>query len=164
MIAWSPIVIWPGQARRVRHNEMSAQTAIVRHVDIGHEKILVADGGHPTALHCRPIDGDILAEDVVISDDDFRGLAFVPQMLRRSTDRDEGMKLAPFTDLGPAVDGHMRQQTRPFAERDMFSDDGKRSDDDIVGETVPSDGQWHWDESARRPPVRLMIGGSSWLS
>ena len=93
----------------------------------------MADGGHPAALHCRPIDGHILAEDVVIPDHDFRGLAFVPQMLRRSADRDEGMELAPFTDLSPSLHGYVRQQARPFAERHMLSHHAERSDDDLVG-------------------------------
>ena len=51
----------PGQAGRIRQNQVIPQAAIVGDMDIGHQEVFMTDGRTPPALHRGPIDRDILA-------------------------------------------------------------------------------------------------------
>ena len=101
---------------------------------IGHQKVLGADGGRPTALYRRAIDRDIFPKNVVIADDDLGRFALIAEMLGRAADRDKGMQFAPRTDLRPAIDCDMRNNPRSRSDRDMFANHTKRPDDHIIGQ------------------------------
>ena len=113
----------PGQTRRIRQDQMIAQMAIVGDMHIGHQKIRMTHGGDAPALHGRPIDRHILAQDIVVTDHDFGRLPLVLPMLRRPTHRDKGMQFAPLSDVGPAINTHMRQHSSACADPNVFADD-----------------------------------------
>src|SRR5688572_4178262 len=144
----------PCQAGCVRHDQMAAQTTVMRHMAIGHEKILVADRRDSAALHRRAIDGYILAENVVIPHYDLSRLALIPQMLRRPAHRHEGVEFATRTDLGPAFDVDMGEQTGSWSNGDMFSDNAKRSDAHVIGERGLGMDNGLWMNLHAGPPPR----------
>ena len=58
----------PGECRGVRHDDLVAQMAIMRDVDVGHEKIMVADRRLSSAEDGASIDGDVFAQNIIIPD------------------------------------------------------------------------------------------------
>ncbi len=91
--------------RRVRtENRVVADAAVVRHVDVRHEDVAVADARRPTAAARAAVDRDELAEDVALADHQVRLLALVLQILRRQANRRERIDFRVVADLGPAVD------------------------------------------------------------
>ena len=87
---------------------MAAEMTIMGDVHIGHQEILGADGGRPTALYRRAVDRDIFPKNIVMADDDLGRFPLISEVLRRSADRGKGMQLIPLTNLRPSVDRHMR--------------------------------------------------------
>ena len=67
----------PGKASRIGHDQVAAQPAIVCHVNIGHQKIFVANRRDAAAWHGPPIDGHILSQDIIISYHDLGRLTFI---------------------------------------------------------------------------------------
>ena len=122
------------QGRRIGHYQMTTEVAVVRHMDVGHQKILVADGGHPPTLNRPSIDGHIFSDDVVVADDHSSRLPPVLKMLRRGPDRGKGIHVTPVSDLGPPINIHMGDQPGPAADSDMLADHRVRADGDVLGQ------------------------------
>src|SRR5712664_3907087 len=58
----------PAERGPVRHDDVTANLAIVRDVGIGHDQVVIADSGASPALHRAAVDGDKLADLVVVAD------------------------------------------------------------------------------------------------
>ena len=79
---------------RCRKSSWLPDVAVVRHVRVGHEQVVIADRRHAAAAGRAAMDRDELAEDVVMADDEPRRLAAELQVLRRQADRRERADLA----------------------------------------------------------------------
>ena len=64
--------------------------AIVRDVGVSHDQHVAAHAGQSAAFHRAAVDGDKLANLVVVADLEPRGFAGVGEVLRRHADRAEG--------------------------------------------------------------------------
>src|SRR5262245_62404431 len=95
------------QRRGVRQNDMISQDTVVRNVAVSHDKIVVANDGASAALRRAAMYGDILAKDVVVSNDEFSRFAFVLQVLRRKPDRAKRKKTTPPADPRRTLNDYM---------------------------------------------------------
>src|SRR5215467_5249111 len=145
-----------GQAGRIGHDQIVAQTAIVCHMAIGHEKVLVADRRHPAARLCPPIDGHVLPEHVVVSYDHLCRLPLVAEVLGRATDRHKRIQFASFADTRPAFDRHVREQPRPLPNRDVLSHHAKRPYRYVGGELRLRMDNRMWINLHAEPPVNVV--------
>ena len=93
-----------GQERVVGDNDVVAQLAVVGHVAAGHEKIMVADSGKAVLFFRGPVDGNALADDVMIADDHFGVAASIADVLRFAADHSAGINVIV------TADGHMAHQ------------------------------------------------------
>src|SRR5262249_51496725 len=57
----------PGQCRAVGEHDFVANDAIVRHMRIGHEQVVVADAGHAGAVNGSAVDRAALAENIAVA-------------------------------------------------------------------------------------------------
>ena len=89
------------QRGRIGHDQVVSKMAVMRDMDIGHEKIMFPDGGDATALHSASVHRDVFTQDGVVANDNARRLSLILQMLRRSPDGGIGIDLAALSDLGP---------------------------------------------------------------
>ena len=72
------------------------------------KKLLVADRGLAAAAGGAAVDGDELAEDVVVADGQLGVLAFVFEVLRRAADRGVAVELIALADRGRPFDARER--------------------------------------------------------
>ncbi len=113
------------QHRIVRQDDTVAQPAVVGHVAVGHQEVVVADdrggfgGGTPVNLNA-------FAKHVAVADSNVGLGAAVGQILGRVADDRSAMDLVAFAYLRPAHDHRMRQQTcsRPDLHRPVDDDIG----------------------------------------
>lgn len=59
---------------------MIADDAVMTDMGIGHDQVMVTDGGFAAVLHGATVNGDALANHIVITDHQARGLALVLQI------------------------------------------------------------------------------------
>ena len=98
------------KCRSVRHDGVATNLAVVRNMDIRHDQIAVAYLRQTSALNRSTIDGHKLANFVVITNLQTRGLTFVRQILRCHTNRAEGKDpLSAPIFVGPST-RHVRNQ------------------------------------------------------
>jgi hypothetical protein len=113
--------VWP-------KNRVAADMTIVRHVDVGHEHVAIADP-RDSAAACRPaIDGDELPEDVPGPDQQTRGFALELEILGHQADRRERKNLGAVADIRPPVDDRRRPDCAAGADADVRTDHGMRTD------------------------------------
>src|SRR5581483_6477309 len=80
---------------------------------------MAADPGEAPAFNRAAIDGDELANDVVIADFEARGFAAVADILRREADGRKRKEAIILADCCWAIDGYVRDQFAGFAEFDV---------------------------------------------
>ena len=115
------------QGRGVGQNHVIADVAIVRDVGVGHDQRVAADPSQPAAFDGAAIDGDELADFVVIADFEARGLAGVGQVLRRHSDRAEGKESIVGADPVGPFDGDVRHQIATLAQFNLGPDHAIRA-------------------------------------
>jgi len=115
-----------GQRRHVRHDDVVADHAVVRHMTVGHEQASVADDGGSGGFRAA-VDGDAFADDGLRSDLDVGLFPLVFQILRRRPHEGAGVDVGFFPDDGVLDDG-VRPDDGFLAEGDVLSDHGVRSD------------------------------------
>ena len=79
----------PAERGVVGHHDVVAELAVVRHVRVGHEQVVVADARDALVVRRAAVDGAELAEHVAVADLEPRRLAPVLLVLRRIADRGE---------------------------------------------------------------------------
>src|SRR5919108_3037284 len=109
------------QPRIVDHNNIIAQTAIVRHMCIGHEKIMRPNAGDPV-LFGTAVDRHVLADAGMVADTQERALAAVFEVLRRPPQGSTDADVTVLADAGPALNHRMRTNNCPCAKTRMLAD------------------------------------------
>src|SRR5690606_22784486 len=123
-----------GQSRAVSKNGMITHHTVMGHVHISHQKIVTADASLPPVLGGSPVNGAVLADDVVVTNDQcgwLSGVLFVLALLtdtgelenavilannRRAFDDHVGSNFGTFTDfhtradIAPGANGHTVRQ------------------------------------------------------
>ena len=64
----------PRQCHVVNQYRMIADDAVVTYMDISHQQVVIADGCLRAILHSTPMNGYALTDDIVIADNQARGL------------------------------------------------------------------------------------------
>ena len=116
------------EGRHVRQDDLVADAAIVRHMRIGHQKIVVADAGHAFALHRAAVHGHEFPDHVPVADLEPGRFALVLLVLRSVADRCELVDLVLCADAGRAVDDHMGSHPGARADAHARPNDAERSD------------------------------------
>ena len=100
---------------------------IVPDVRVGHEKIMRADHGLPVGFG-RAVNGDVLAENVVVADAQARRLVPVFQILRRVADDTARVKRIVRADGRQAREINVRPDDAVRAQLHAFVNHGIRPD------------------------------------
>ena len=82
-----------GEGHGVGKHGVTADSDVVGHVDIGHQEIVVADGGDHSAAFGAAVDSDEFADLVAMADSGLGTLAVILQILRRDADGRVGKKM-----------------------------------------------------------------------
>ena len=129
------------ERRHVAEDGVVADVAVVRHVHVGHEDVVIADARDAAAARGAAVHGDELAKDVAGADRQPGVLAVELEILRNLADRRERVDLAVVAELGSAVDhrrgadaavragAHQRPDDRVGADRRAAADLRARVDD-----------------------------------
>jgi hypothetical protein len=110
-----------------RHNDVIAESAIVRNVDVDEQQI-VGTNNRGLPIIRGAMDSNAFAENVLITNLQARVAALELQILRLHSDGGEGKHLIPLPHVGMAIYNHMRMQLTVFPQRDVFADDAKWPD------------------------------------
>src|SRR5439155_17821319 len=94
-----------------------ADFAVVCHVRVDHEEVVAADARRP-GLRGAAVDGDVLAEDVVIADLDAGGFAVVLEVLRAFAQDRAGVDDVAAAHFERATDGDLGPQDAGGADGD----------------------------------------------
>jgi len=73
------------KSRGVGHDDVVANRAVVSDVGVSHDEVVAADAGEASAFDGASVDGDELANDIVVADFETRGLALIADILWRQT-------------------------------------------------------------------------------
>ncbi len=119
-----------GQRRGIGHDHPVVNLAVVGHVRIGHEQVVVADHRLAATIHRAAVQGGKLADAVAIADDQPGFLAAVLEILRVGADRSELEDLVVTADIGPALDDHVSPDLGAGTDFDLFTDDAVGPDTD----------------------------------
>jgi len=114
------------QAGAIGKDDLRSHYAIVRHVAIGHDEIVVAHFRNAATGARRAIEGAVFADDVAIADLKTCRFAFVTQVLRRFAERDELINAVVAPDARRAVDDDMRsiQVLSPISTPSPITENG----------------------------------------
>ena len=105
-----------GQGAIIDQHRIIADHTIVTDMNIGHQQIVITDGGLGPVLDRTPVDGDIFANSIVIADDEASGLITIFQIWRRLADTGELVDVvARANDRGPPND-HVRFDFTAWAD------------------------------------------------
>src|ERR1700737_3705251 len=118
----------PAERSRVRHNDVTANLAIVRNVGIGHDQVVVADPGASPALHRAAVDGDKLADYVMVADLQPCRFTRVGDVLRRQANRSKREETIVRANCRGAFDRDVRSKTAALANLDLGPNHTIRSD------------------------------------
>jgi len=114
----------PGQSGVVYQNAVVAEYAVVANMHIGHQQVVITDGGFAAILHGAPVNGDPFTDNVVITDHQSRGLAFVFQIGSVLPHGGELVDVVVLADAGGALDHHMGGNHCSRADFDIGPDNG----------------------------------------
>lgn len=123
----------PGDAGRVRHDDVVAELAVVRHVGVAEEKIVVADAGR-RLRHRAAMDRRVFPEHIVVADLQVSRLPEVFEILRLHPDGRERKELIVPADLRVAFHHHMGVQHAVIPDLHIRPDHAIRTDADIVAD------------------------------
>src|SRR5512139_4136257 len=107
---------------------MIPQGAVVTHVGICHEEVAVADDRLATALDGASVQGDTLADDVMIADKERRFFPLVDHRLGTLSNGGKLKNLAFCPDSGPPANKDVRSYPGSLAYHHVFLDDRVRTD------------------------------------
>ena len=118
----------PGQRGSVGKDDLVSNSAVVRHMGIGHDVIVVSDHRLSAPRDRGPVQCDVLPDDIVVTDDQKCFLPLVGKGLRGFPDGGELEDLTVLADLGSFADEHVRPDSCPCADRYPFFNDDVRAD------------------------------------
>src|SRR5262245_9578538 len=89
----------PRESRGIRQNGVISQRAVMADMDVCHQIVMIPDACTAAAALRTPMNVDVFAEYIMISDRKERLLALELQVLRLETDRPEGIKMVLLSNL-----------------------------------------------------------------
>lgn len=116
-----------GEQGAIGDNIVIPQDRVVAYMAVSHQKVVVSNAG-VVAEFVRPMDGDMLAENIVIPDREARGSSVVFYILRGISDHCSGMEHIVGADQCVARQMNMGTNSASRSEAHMCIDDCERSD------------------------------------
>jgi hypothetical protein len=110
----------------VCHDDVAADLTIMGDVGVGHDEVVVADASARSTLDGAAVDGDKLANHVVIANFESRRLAGVGNILRRQSDGGEREEVVVVANFRGAFDHHVRREMAALAQFHLGSNDAVR--------------------------------------
>ena len=89
---------------------------------VGHDQIVVSQGGYASAALGAPVDGHIFPYRVAVADNHFRAFAPEFQILGHIADRSKLEYSAVIADTCGPFDDNMRSDPGPCADDDLVAD------------------------------------------
>ena len=123
----------PAQGGHIGQDDLIADAAIVRHVRIGHQEIVVADARHAVAVHGAAVHRDAFTNDIAVADLEPGWLPLVLFVLGRVAQRGELEDLVVRTDSSGSVDDDVRSDPGARSDGDIRSDDAEGADLHVRG-------------------------------
>src|SRR6185312_346718 len=117
-----------GERSGVHQHRVIADLAVVTNMRVRHDQNVTAYLCRAAALIRSAIDGDVLANDVVVADFQPRGLTAIGNVLRLGAERGEREYPVVVADAGGTVNHHMRDKLAVLAELNIGADYAVRSD------------------------------------
>jgi hypothetical protein len=115
--------------RRVRaEDRVAADMAVVRHVDVRHQQVVIADRRLAAAAGGAAVDRREFADGVVRADRQPGALTVILEVLRREADRRHREDVRSVADLRPAVDHRGRFDAAVPPDRHLWTDADIRAD------------------------------------
>jgi hypothetical protein len=111
-----------GERRRIRHDDLVAELAVVSYVGLRHKEVVIPDLRETASAGCTAMDRDELADLIPLSDLSRGFFTAVLQVLWCEAERYEWKNVRVISDGCAAVNYHMRVETHAIAERDIFPD------------------------------------------
>ena len=90
----------PCDTDRVGDDNLISENTVVGHMGVGHEEIVVSDGGDAFGIGSA-VYGDVLAENIAVTDLGVSALSAVSQILRRDPYHGSWEEFVVFPDLSP---------------------------------------------------------------
>ena len=75
-----------GQIGSIGHNDIIPQFAVVRHMAVSHQEVIISYDGYTDICRRGPVDGHIFSDCIVVPDNDPGLFPFEFQILRRCPD------------------------------------------------------------------------------
>jgi hypothetical protein len=120
----------PRQGAIVRHDDVTAELAVVSDVCVAHKQIVMPDA-RGNFLMCAAVHRGVLAKNIMIADFQVRGLADILQILRFPTNHRKREKLIVRTDATGSLDDHVGMQYAAVAKNNAGTDDAIGTDREI---------------------------------
>ncbi len=123
----------PCQQRRVGHDDMVAQAAVVPDVGVGHQKIMVAENRGRAFLH-GSMERGLFADRVATAEHEQSWMLRLVNMLRQSTQHGAFANLVVGAEPCAILDDDMAGNLAAVANDDIRFDHRQRPDDDILAD------------------------------
>jgi hypothetical protein len=121
-------------SRVVRENDIITDDAVMGDMGRHHKQAVIADSGHHAAAFGAGIHGDMFANTIVGTDNQFRRFIMILQILRGVAQGSEGIDYRSGTDTSSSVDGDMGNQFDVVPKFDISTDTAERTDDHIAAQ------------------------------
>src|ERR1700674_151106 len=110
------------ESRRIRKDDVVADRAIMGDVGVSHNQDVTSHAGQPAAFYGAAIDGNELANLVMVANFKAGRFAGVGHILRRHSDRAKWKELAVGANLRVSLDRHLRDQMANFSQFHFWPD------------------------------------------
>src|SRR5258706_632929 len=116
------------ERRRIGHNDMTTQGAVVPNMDVRHKEIMIPYSGVPAAAFGSTMNIHILAKDVVVADRKKRFFTLELEVLRLESDGSEWVELIVLADRRRPFDDHVGFETATIPNLHAAADTAVRTD------------------------------------
>ena len=127
----------PTEEHSVGQNDIVPEAAIVGHVGASHQEVVVAQRGDSVFLFGAAIDGDALADDVVVADHHLGVAARITDVLGLPADDRARIEVVVLADRDVSHHGHAIFQPRPAPDPHIGADDTERADFHFIVDLCP---------------------------
>ena len=122
-----------GQCRTIGQDGVIANNAVMRHMHVGHEQIAIADTGFTTILNRAPMNGAVLTDDIVITDNQRGWLTRVFFVLAFFPDTGKLKYAVIAADSRWALDDHVGHHFSPLSDLNVRADVAPWANRYVVG-------------------------------
>lgn len=141
----------------VNENYVVEDSAVVGHMAVGHEHIVIADACDVIFFFSTAVDGHTFAKNVVIADDDL-SLRFLPaDILGISPDHAARPEAIVLSDRGISDDDNIARQSGSITDFNIGTNDAKRPNRDSLADKGLGVNLRHWRDPSFHAIILIKI-------